>query len=79
MAKPVKTPVPGAQGVICRKPPEKVEEMGSGQPGDAMPGDSAEIEVFDALAIDVDFEFVSELRYPLDDHALSAVALVQKR
>jgi hypothetical protein len=79
MLQPAETTVPSTPDMVRRKPPDEIEEVGPGQLWDAMPGDRRRINIFDLLTIDMDLEFVSKLRDPLDYDALGAVALIKER
>jgi hypothetical protein len=73
------TTIPSTPQVISGKPPDEVENVWPTKSWDAMPGNLRWVQVFDALAVDVNVKLAGDLRYPLDHDPLRPVALVQER
>src|ERR1700722_8860499 len=65
--------------MIGPKPPNKIHKMRPRNFRNAMPGEGGEVEIFHALAIDVDVIISSKPRSPFRYAAFSSVALINKR
>src|SRR5208282_2756436 len=73
-----KKPVPASPQVVGGEPPNVIQEVGSRKFRNPMPGYLREVEIFHALAIDVNIEIVRDTRDPLDHGPLGAVALIEE-
>ncbi len=70
--------VPPAPQVIGGQPPQKIEEVRTGQLRNPVPAHAREVHVLDALAVNVDFVIRRQARDPFGDAPLGSVAFVDE-
>src|SRR6202042_2188046 len=67
-----------APGMIRTKPPDEIHQVRRRNFRNAMPGECSEVEIFHALAIDVDVVVAREPRSPFRNTTFRTVALVNE-
>jgi hypothetical protein len=64
--------------MICSEPPKKIYEMRPRHLGNSVYRDFPEIHIFHALAINVDFEIVTQPRDPFGNAPFGAMPLIDE-
>src|ERR1700674_1223665 len=76
--KPKELPVTPAPDVIGDEPPQVADQVRSRHSWDAMPEDPADIQVFYALTVEVDFIIMRKALNAFGDTSLGAVPLIDE-
>ena len=76
--KPAHVRIPPAPQVIGGEPPQKIQKVRPGDPGNPVPSHAGEVHVFDALAVNMNFVFLGQPRDPFGDAPLGSVAFIDE-
>src|SRR5450755_623487 len=65
--------------MVCREPPEEIQQVWPWNFRNAVPGHPRQVEVLHPLAVEVDIEILREPRSPFGNPPLGAMAFVDER